>query len=285
METFERTIAPEKKEKGRNCRLKISFLRHANKADFDPHKGGAISESGLSKKGEAGSQELGRKNPTDKFFKTYASHLERSQATIDNVALGMSEGKDDFRKPGKRIRSQIDAPHFSPAFIAEYRAHFTPKPDNFEELSDDEKEKIVEEMENPGVEYWIGLWDKKFDEETESAAEIAEKMASYFSHFDKLIGRLKDGSEVDILNVTHPTAVEPFFLACLKPPFKNIQEMGGPLNLLEDFELLISTDENGQKGYAVNFRGKEFGIDLEKVVELNGSYEARMKKNFQEGVE
>ncbi len=279
MENFDRTFRPEKREKGKNCKLKISFLRHANKADFDPHKSGAISESGLSKKGEVGSQELGRKKPTDKFFKTYASHLSRSQATIDNVLLGMSEGKDDFRKPGERIRSQIDAPHFSPAFIEEYRAHFTPKPDNFEELSDDEKEKIVEEMENPGVEYWIGLWDEKFDEETESAAEIAEKMASYFSHFDELIEKLKDGSEVDILNVTHRTAVEPFLLACLKPPFENIQEMGGPLNLLEGFELLISTDEKGQKEYVVNFRGKEFGIDLKKVAELNRGYKERMSKN------
>jgi broad specificity phosphatase PhoE len=277
MEYFETKAVPEKKEKGKNCLLKISFLRHAHKEQMDPHESGVISQSGLSEKGKASSLELGKGKPVEENIKTYVSRMERAQETAENLLLGVDEKEKAPNIKETKIRSQLDAPHFSSGFIEKYRTHFLPKPDNFETLSLDEKEKIIEDMESPAVDYWLEMWDKKFDQETESAKEVAERMAYYFSRFDKMIDKLNSGSKVELLNITHRTTTEPFLKACLKPSINNIQEIGGPLELLEGFEIFISTDSDGKKIYKAILRNKEYEIDLEKVAELKDAY---VKKNY-----
>jgi broad specificity phosphatase PhoE len=277
MENIEKIFTPEKREKGKNCLLKISFLRHAHKRQMDPHESGEISQSGLSEKGEMASHELGKNRSVEENLKTYVSRMERAQQTAENLLLGVAERENASNIFKTKIRRQLDAPHFSPTFIKEYRSHFIPKPDNFETLSLDEKEKIIEDMEAPAVDYWLELWDKKFDQETESAKEVAERIAYYFFRFDRMVDRLNSGSKGELLNITHRTTTEPFLMACLKPSFNNLEEIGGPLELLEGFEISISTDSDGKKIYKAILRNKEYEIDLEEVAELKDAY---VKKNY-----
>lgn len=280
MEKVELLQSPEKKEQGKNVTLHLNFLRHAHKAQMDPHAAGGISQSNLSKKGIEASRDLGLTSPTEENLKSYVSRFERSLETAENYLLGMLEKKDSPIVFSTRVRSELDAPHFSEKFITEYRSHFIPKPANFELLSPDEQEKIIEDMEAPAVEYWLDLWGKKFDEETESAAEIAERIAYYFSHFDRLVEKLNSGSQVELLNVTHKTTTEPFLRAVLKPSFQSMKEVGGPLNLLEGFEILIQTDKDGNKTCKVLFRDKEYEIDMARVQQLRNAYLKRKEKKI-----
>jgi len=278
MEVFEKISIPEKRELGKNCVLKVVFLRHAHKLQFDPHEEGHISWSGLSEKGKVASQELGESMSTEEALKAYVSRLGRTHETAENYILGANEkGQGHILKT--RTRSQLDAPYFSPEFIKTYRARFKQKPEDYESLSDDEKEIIVEDMEAPAVDYWLDLWDKKFDEETESAKEVAERMAYYFARFDKLVGKLKPGSQVELLNFTHRTMTEPFLVSCLNPSVKDLHELGGPLELLEGFEIVISTDCNGNRNYKVMLRDEEYGIDMNKIQEFKDAYVERTKKD------
>lgn len=277
MERPEAIQKSEKKERGKNVKLRLIFLRHAHKAEMDPHAGGVISQSNLSEKGKQASQNLGWTAATEENLKAYVSRFERSLETAENFLIGTLEKEDAPAIFSTRVRPALDAPHFSEEFIDVYRAHFSPKPENFDSLSLDEKEKIIEDIEAPAVEYWLERWDEKFDEETESAAEVAERTAYYFSCFDRMSEKLKSGSQVELMNITHKTVTEPFLIACLKPPLPNLKEAEGPLDLLEGWEIIIETDENGKKSHAVKFRGKEYGIDMAKVAALKKSYFEKRK--------
>lgn len=264
---------------GRNCTLRISFLRHANKEKADPHEGGKISQAQLSPKGERASFEKGEVKKSENILaRSYVSEIDRTEKTAERYLAGAGRLTEKHKT---RKRAELNAPHFSPAFIAEYRKHFAEKPTNFEKLSADEQEQVIEDIEDPAVDFWLAeYWNKKFDAETESAKEVAERVAYHFSKIDTAFERLLDkapsDSEADLLDVTHRCTMEPFLKFCLKPEIENFQQIGGSFKLLENFEIFIQTDEQGEKHYKAIFREKEYEVDLEKVMQLKDDYTRRV---------
>lgn len=169
MPTFLKHEEKAEKTYGANCTLRVSFLRHANKEKADPHEGGKISQAPLSSKGEQASFEKGKAEKSRNILaRSYVSEMPRTEKTIERYLAGAEQMENtEIRK-----RAELNAPHFSAAFIAEYRKYFAEKPDNFEELSADDQEQIIEDIEDPAVDFWLDeYWDKKFDNETESAKE------------------------------------------------------------------------------------------------------------------
>lgn len=267
---------------GKNCTLRMIFIRHANKAEFDPHAGGKISRSGLSEKGKTYSREYGKQVPAEDIPRIHTSPMDRNTQTAEHITLGSFDRRDSSVSITTEVHQELAAPHFSEDFIKKkYRPRFDPKPENYDSLSPDEQEKIIEAIEEPAVNYWIEMWDKKYDEETESAREVAERIAYYFvKEPDKLIETMRSGEREEILlGLTHKTATEPFLLYCVDPPAKDLRELGGSLNLLEGWTIEIATDSDGKKSYKILLRDKEYSLDLEKVDELARAYEK--KKNTQ----
>lgn len=277
-------IAKSSKEReslGRNCALRMTFLRHANKTEFDPHAGGKISQSGLSEKGKTNSREYGRQVSAEDISRIDASSMGRNLETVEHITLGSFDRESSPPPVTTEIYNELAAPHFSKDFIEkEYRPRFDQKPENYDSLPPDEQEKIAEAIEEPAVNYWIGLWDKKYDEETESAREVAERVAYYFlSEPDKLIETMQSGEKEEILlGITHKTATEPFLLYCKELP-KDLKELGGSLNLMEGWTIEIATDSDGKKSYKIFLRGKEYSLNLERVNELAKAYEEKKEKN------
>jgi|GEM_PF-4123487 broad specificity phosphatase PhoE len=263
------------KERGANCEVKVIFLRHAHKQEMDSHASGQISDSRLSEKGKRASKKYGKNlSESKQSIKGYSSEFVRSQETLGKILEGIAEESNNKRVLKSRIKSELNAPHFSPDFIQVYRKHFASKPNNFDVLSKDDQERVVEEIEAPAVQFWLDQWDKKFDDETESAMEVAAKMAWLVTRYAKMTERLKSGTEVELMNVTHKTATEPFIKACVRLP-EGIKV--GQLGLLEDWELDIRTDAGGNKQFKVLFRDNEYDLDWEKVKELSSIAQKEQK--------
>ncbi|MDP1846012.1 MAG: histidine phosphatase family protein [Candidatus Moranbacteria bacterium] len=277
-------LAKEKFERGRNCALKINFLRHAHKAQFDPHVGGKISQSGLSEKGKLASRELGNNIPSENVSEIHSSEFDRNKETAEGITYGSFEREKKTQIMTTRVKGILNAPHFSSDFIKkEYNPRFNPKPENYDSLDPDEQEKVVEEIEEPAVEYWLSLWDKKYDYETESAEEVAQRVAYYLTEEAKSINEMLSGTEDELIAINHKTVTEPILLACLKPPIKNLNEIGGSLFLLEGWSIDIKTDPEGKKTYKVSARNKEYELDWKKVEELANFYREKQKKKQEKG--
>lgn len=254
--------------KDKNCTLKIIFLRHGSKKQIDPHEAGRISHAVLSEKGKIASYKLGKRVPIGKSVKIYFSNFVRSEETAEYLAKGILEHYKSSRLLTSRLRSSLDAPHFSPEFINAYRYLFIPLPDNFAFLDHDTKERVIEESEGPALDFWIEQWSSKYDNETESASEIAQRIAYYVLHFDKMIDKLRSGSDVVLINITHRATIEPFLKYCLRPQIKSFMEVGGPFSLLERCQISIVTDLNHRHYYKFDFRGQRYELDWDKIKEL-----------------
>lgn len=271
----------KEKEKGRNCTLRIILLRHAHKAQFDPHMEGKISQSGLSEKGKTKSREYGRQIPAEDILKIHTSSFDRNLETAEHISWGSFDRESSPVSITTEVHNELAAPHFSKNFIEkEYRPRFNSKPNNFDFLSLDEQERIVEEIEEPAVDYWISLGDEKYDNETESAQEVAGRVAYYFiTEPDKLIEDMQAGEKKEkLLGLTHKTATEPFLIYCIDPPVKNLRELGGSLNLLEGWTIEIKTDNKGKKSYKISIRDKEYNLNIQKINELAEEYKLKQSK-------
>lgn len=270
----------EIKEKGKNLSVIIKFLRHANKEKIQPHEDGKISDTGLSARGKENSRQFGKNISADAkekklIIKQYVSKFGRSEETADELEAGLNESGVDILET--RVAPDLNPPHFSQEFIKEYRAKFKALPDDFKNLPVEEQEKLIEDAESPAVEYWLKLWDKKFDDETESAKEVAERISNCLVWINKMTDRLNSGSNFELINNTHRTVIEPLLVSCLKEQI-DFTEMGGPLNLLEDLDFKINVDTYGNKKYGVYFREKEYEVDWEKISEFAGDYKKRIEK-------
>lgn len=263
------------KEFGKNCVLRMTFLRHANKVQFDPHSGGSISQSELSEKGKKRSREYGKQLPAENISAVHTSSFERNLETAENITWGSFDRESSPVPITTEIHNELTAPHFSKNFIdKEYLPRFDNKPENFDSLPSDKQERIIEEIEEPAVNYWIGLRDKKYDQETESASEVVERVAYYFlNEPDKLIEKMRSGEEKEeLLGLTHKTATEPFLLYCIEPPVHDLQELGGSLKLLEGWTIEIKTDNEGKKSYKIFIRDKEYALNIQRVEKLAQKY-------------
>lgn len=93
--------------------------------------------------------------------------------------------------------------------------------------------------------------------------------------------KLKSGSNIDLINVTHQSIPEALLKEVLvqqekdgtqKVGFKTLAEIGGPLQTAEPMEFLIKTDKQGEKSIQLHFRNQTFDIDINRLRELAESY-------------
>ncbi len=256
----------EQHEFGKNIRVRLRFMRHAHKEVLATHTPeGVISESGISEKGRLAAHAKGKDTlPQGNRLKAHISAKERSDQTAKAFVAGAQEKGVHVYKT--RTQRSLDAPHFSSKYVhEEYEPQYVPLPENFDELSPDEQEQLIEDREAPAVSYWLEDWERKSDQETESAQEVAQRIAAWIAKKEHLVRKLYAGSQVEFLAVTHRTTTEPFLVAALG---KSLEELGGPLELLEDWTLDMILDEQGRETLTLHFRGNEYPLERDVVESL-----------------
>src|SRR3989344_7319581 len=277
----ERFVQRQNTDRDPSLLFRATFTRHAHKESADPHKDGQVSRSRLSERGRGAARARGTTYNPDKM---YASTFERSTETARAIGDGSQEsGKDKVGET--RVRPELDPAHFSPGFIKEYRSRFSPLPRDFDELGADAQEVYMEQAEAPAMNHWLSLWDKKFDTETESAKEVAERVAHWLVHlsevYERLQGKRRANSAAaakplpETEHIIHRTVIEPLLRACVVLPQERLAEGSQPLQPFENGA--ITTRKNaGDKSADVELHGNRFMLDWTTVEKLSGEYDQRI---------
>jgi len=242
-------------EKGKNIILRVFFIRHGEKN---------IETGSLTGRGKEEATEFGKNLKKAKLIKGYSSSLERAMQTTEQIIEATSLPPD--KKLKTRIRQEIGMPPFSAEATQHYR-------------------DLEAAQFGKGAEWWLNFGENRPDEETWSPRETAESFAYALRRYFTMPDKLYSGSEVDLINGTHQALPEALLKEVLVRDrggkkiigFDKLDEIGGALKLTEGMEFEIIVDAVGQKTIKLHLRGKEYGIDLEKLNKLAESYKA--KKN------
>ncbi len=267
----------ENEEFGRNVEIEAKFMRHAEKAD-----GQDISAvSLLSDRGKEEAYKKGLDTDVKEHgIKTYVSPVGRAIETADAFIAGQRESGATVHK--ERTRSELGLLPGSKEFYDDL-ARITEEnfPPNFDKLQGDEKQEAFDKAEDRAVDWWFSFEDKRPDPETASPHEIAVSVARLVDRYIRMADKLRSGTSVDLLNVSHKGTLEPFLREILirkitdesgneknVTGFDKLEEIGGGMRLTESWSLLIKTNESGDKSIKINFRDHDYDIDIDKLEQL-----------------
>ena len=273
------------REKGIKVTVHDYWIRHTQKKSgdvFNAEKSG-ISLSNISPGGAERAESRGRTLKASLHgAKGFKSTSERTQESFDALMRGYAELNPDAPIREKvRIRQELMSPSGTPEFMKEYDEKWSANkkrilregiaagiyPDiEFSNLTPDQQEEIAEAAEEPVIREWIDKPEssmaKKFPPRIQAA-----NFARLFDRHLRMANKLNFGSEVDLFNNTHKTATEPFLASGVlrrKEDGKQItslDEIGGSLKILDQWESISQTDDLGKRTEIVLIRGKEYEVD------------------------
>lgn len=278
-------------EKGRNVYICLKFIRHGERT-----KEGELTDYGRKITREKATAS-GIKEEEFDAFKAIGSPagpkgprgMPRSLETAD-IYVEEIGGDKKFITRGKKIlsfESIVSKPPYNHTEI--YNANL---PKNFEQLSDEEKVIAARKAQAVTVDYLFSL---KTPEAISYRKEIAGAFAYLVNKYKEMAGRLESGSRVLMPAGTHGPLPECFLQEALIRKtddgqeirgFKDIGEIGGPLDPSESFSLDIQTDENGEfKRLNLTFdnperpTAPEMYLNPDNLNELQKYYKKLHKKN------
>ncbi len=237
-----------KVKRGVDLDVNVSFVRHGEKD----------SEGFLTRRGGRQAQKYGKGLGGD-VAKIYSSPVPRVISTAYNALDGF-EGK---KAKGKvRVRGEL-------APLEEFSGKF------FEAYAKDHEGVINK---------WYQDGGKRFDKGTVSSEEVASGFAYLLDHYVKMSGRLNKGSDVDLVNGTHEVFSEALLHEVLirydekgrkVRGFDKAEDIGGTLGYAEGMQFKIHRDSKGEVDVGLEFRGKRYDVDMERLGELAGKYKGK----------
>lgn len=240
----------------------ISITRHGEKTP----------EGELSAKGHEQAAEQGRtREIIGSKVKGYHGPAKRTKQmveTITDVEVGETAvTKDDFEKLNTRMRKQLDYEPLSKAFLEEWK-----------------------KKGKGAVEWYLSMGPQKFDDESSSADELAERAANLFYRQIRMAGRLNSGSKINLENASHSPTLDVFVARAFQEQIGNdpvnpngsstLEKMGGSLKEADNFQIHAKTDENGRLTASLAFRGKEYPVNLALLRQMSEDWIAKQKNEF-----
>lgn len=270
----------EKKKFGADVKIRNFWIRHAQKmsGEIVNAEKTSLSYSTISPKGEKESKAYGEKITAGKHgAKGYVSESMRTTQTLEKVLDGYQSANPDIPIRKLRIREELTS-EFPNDFLHLYDEKFGKEKERilkeahlskevFAKLSSDEQEKIAEKAEEPVAREWIDN-PKSNLSKLYSPREAAARFSVLFAkRHDGLARKLYSGSDIDLFHVTHKTITEPFLASGVLVRKSNdervntIEQLGGTLGTLGDWESEVRTDEKGESNIIIRIRGEEFKVD------------------------
>ncbi|MFH1900180.1 MAG: hypothetical protein ABIJ83_02835 [Patescibacteria group bacterium] len=193
-------------------------------------------------------------------IKGYYSPWLRAEQSVETMAsaLAAEAVHPDFRKKLTREKSELDYKPFSEIGLKLFK-------------------------EKGGVSWYYKLGDQRPDPDTLSPNELASRAATVLDSQIRMIGRLKDGSAINLANASHSPTMDVLLLRLMRDEFDKspinaegkdeLEKMGGPLGTAEGFDVEAKTDNQGVLSAVLKFRGKELPVNLRKLRELAEEYQ------------
>ena len=241
------------REHGHNVTIVASFYRHGEK-----------DEDGLlTDRGYADAINIGRdKDTSGAGVKIFTSPFDRTK----DSATGILEG----------IRERVSQGEADPGFKAlAMKEKIELAPPKWNDL--DTKAMIkahgsdyVARMFLEGEEYQDNLnhW-------TSALAYMVDKYA-------KIAVKCKNGFKLELGHVTHDIVIMDFLRKLMivrddegSRQAVDFDKLGGHVKFLENFDVIIKTDEQGELGFKIDFRGQEYDLDTAEVEELAHIFESQ----------
>ncbi|MEW6407513.1 MAG: histidine phosphatase family protein [Patescibacteria group bacterium] len=282
---------PEQREKGRNTEVRITFVRHAQKTSpkvFEQNLA-QISRASISEKGAEQARELGRnlREQGRVATKGYRTPVNRTLETLQEIFSQMP-AKSEKVKETQFIGEYLGfkAAEFSPETTKRYNTIMGEAKEkylaekfpgrNFDDLILDEQTEVAEVTEEPALQWYLDHDQTRPDPNTPSPYEAGSVIAYKLNRFINVADRMPSGKALDILTVGHKTSTEAFLKYCLvqetaqgrKVGFDRLEEIGGSMGLLDNWEIRITNDDQGNRSMRFFLRGREYGIDLDKIREM-----------------
>ena len=272
---------------GANVLVRNYWIRHAQKisGEITNTEGNAWSSSSISKHGAKSAKKYGEAITASKDgAKGYVSSSMRTLQTLEKIFEGYKQTNPDKPIYPARVVKELGS-EAVPEFLTLYNLKFIMHrkkileqrkilESNFAFLTPDEQEEIAELAEEPVMREWL-------DNPSSELARLlppqqaAARFARLFSRrHEKLVTKLHSGSEMDLFHVTHKTITEPFLVSGVlvrktdKKRITGLEQLGGSLKILEDWQSIITTDRFGNLNVVVKFRGEEYEIDWQILESL-----------------
>lgn len=275
MPGFEGKKKEQAKERGKNVTIHALFVRHGEKEASTK-----TAEATLTDQGREMAVERGRILDEHDIVKAYSSKTDRTEETAKLIAensptnkkmeqrisgeLGLVCSEDGkFYKDVMKMKAEVLGEDFNDVDKKEQEARL--------------KERLLE-LETKQTNYYLSFGDKRPDPTTYSPVETAAMMARRVSKFIRMPEKLHSGSDVELINASHDLNIAAFLSQVLVHEdveggkaigFDDVEVIGGPIEYVNGFELLISTDEKGEKSVKFLFNGIGHDIDMERLEELN----------------
>ncbi len=269
--TIEQPSQSERKEKGRNVELHILFLRHGEKeyAIETP-------DTDLTEEGRKMSRDVGATREKRTAVKGYASDTLRTKGTAEGVVAATPTGK----KMAQR-QSDLLTFHYEPngevvRRMLEIRAAIAGSKEEFTTLSPDEQRDRMRRVGVAQADYYLAYGDQRPEPNTYSPVETAAQTAMLIARYTRMGTHMDAGSSVEFVNATHDVNLAAFLKEVLVRDvdgmrvrgFTSIEEIGGPMDYTDHFDVVVKLDEDGKPSMKLSFRGSEYAIDEERLREL-----------------
>lgn len=269
----------ETKKFGANVKVLNHWVRHTQKqsTEISNVEKNAISTSAISAEGAKRAKTFGENMQGEgKLIKGYRSTSDRTGQTMDNIAEGYKRTRPDVSEGKMRVKKELTSV-LPKDFVALYDKKFGAekikllterglKSEDFAKLSPNEQESIAEKAEEPVIQEWLDNPDNDLAK-LYSPEEAAVQFATLFARHHDIVKKLKSGSHVDLVHVTHKTITEPFLVSGVLidkntgKAVTKLSELGGSLQILDDWESDVVTDSEGTPTVTVRMRGKEYDIN------------------------
>jgi len=262
---FEQPKGKEQYE--RNVNVTVRLIRHGEKD----------KEGFLSKAGRKEAQDLG--NDFDaKNIKPYVSNKKRVKQTAKEI-VEHANAEEEFNMREKESLSASNFVQGDPADSA-FLQKVDERLSKAYETAQDKREEALKEAEARNVKEWLEYEDESPDKVVASPREIAEGLATRIETYIHMVDRLKEDSDVDLLNVTHEFMVAAFIKYFLKQEQEDeikeggdiIEEFGYRIPPLGGLNITIEVDEKGEKLIGAKMNGQEYELDVEKIKKFAASH-------------
>jgi len=272
---------------GAGVKVHNRWIRHTQKQSgevFNKDVSG-ISISAISQSGEERATKYGlTMDPEKEGMKGYVSESDRNNQTLDGIVEGYSENNPEATIRNVRVKEELMV-HGPKNFIDLYNDKWTANKkkilesqgltlEDFSKLTPDQQEQIAEDAEEPVIQEWLDNSDSELAR-LHPPRNAAAKFASLFNRrHDRLAKKLYNDSEIDIAHVTHKTVTEPFLASGVLirnsdgSRINTIEQLGGSLRILDNWESETKTDEHGNPTTKVIIRGEEYHLDPKVLEEL-----------------
>lgn len=276
----------EGKEMSKNVLLILKFIRHGERT-----KGGELTDYGRQvtrqKAEKTELSGLGGVKAVGSPFKPKGSEMPpRSLETADIYAQQLVRSGKVEKKYATKTRQILGPENLKTPVPFNWNEFYNSQlPQNFEELPDEEKAVAAHKAQTATVDNVLNM-----KEAIGFNHELASNFAFFVDTYLRMVERLKDGSKILYVAGTHGGLMEPFLKECLlrrdkegqvKRGFERLEEIGGAFRPSDSFDVVIETDESGQKQVGVSFDdpnrlpGEELTLDLERLQELKAEYKEK----------